>query len=347
MKDARGILRRLWVGLLAASGCLWWAKRQLSGYGAVVPLMFHRVLGDTDYRRTHSLPGIVVRECTFRQLVEHVARRYEPVDLRGAETGKPSSKLKVAFTFDDGWSDTYTVAFPIAREHGIPLTVFVCPGLIDRKAPFWPERVVALVRAIRPAAEDTELEALIESLKRFTPERRERYLAKLGEQAHEQGISVEPSSVDSTLSWAAIVEMDRGGVSFGSHTQTHQILTTVPPNTARLEVRQSKTAIESVLSKHCDTFAYPNGNRSPKTRRILAEAGFKVAVTTERGVWTATCDSLAVPRSNISEDNVVGPAGRFSPAMFEYTTFWKAWRATKANSRREVHAHQQPTPMTR
>ena len=346
MRNARRVVRRLWAGLLAASGCLWWAKRQLRGDGAVVPLLFHRVLDDPDYRRTNSLPDIVVRARTFRDLVAHVVRRYELVDLLEAQPGKPSNKVRVAFTFDDGWSDNHTVAFPIAREYRAPLTVFLCPGLIDRNSPFWPEQVVALTRAVRPATEDSEMEALIEKLKRCATEGRAQHLAKLSEQVHEQGISSKLSSVDGTLSWAAIAEMDQGGVSFGSHTQTHQIVTTVPLEAARKEVRESKTAIETALNKRCEAFAYPNGNWSPETRRMLAEEGLTLAVTTQRGAWTATCDRLAIPRSNISEDNVVGPTGRFSPAMFEYATFWKSWRATKAKSRFEVRANRQSTPIT-
>jgi peptidoglycan/xylan/chitin deacetylase (PgdA/CDA1 family) len=308
--------------------------------------MLHRVLGEADYLKTNSLPGIVVRERTFRELVAHVVSRFEPVDLRQAEPGKSGSRIRVAFTFDDGWSDNYSVAFPITREYEVPLTVFLCPGLIDRKSPFWPEPAVALMRAIRPAAEDSEIEAAIESLKKYPTEARAQHLAKLSEQAREQGTSIGPSNVDHTLSWAAIAEMDRAGVNFGSHTQTHQILTTVPLDAARKELRESKTAIEIALNKRCDAFAYPNGSWSTETQRLLAEEGFRLAVTTERGAWTATCDRLAIPRSNISEDNVVGPTGRFSPTVFEYMTFWKSWRATKAKSRLEFRANQQPRPVT-
>jgi peptidoglycan/xylan/chitin deacetylase (PgdA/CDA1 family) len=337
--DVRRIVRFLWVGFLAVTGCLWWAKRCLRANGAVIPLMFHRVLGDVDYERTHSLPGMIIRERTLRHLVTHVVRRYEAVDLREAEPGKPSSKLQVAFTFDDGWIDTYDVAFPIVREHCIPITVFLCPGLIDKEIPFWQERVVALLRATRPSAGTVEMELLIERLKRTTPEGREKYLVELREEVQKQTRAVEPSGVDSTLSWNAIAEMGEGGVRFGSHTQTHQILTMVRPDAARQEVHESKNAIESALSRACDAFAYPNGDYSPETREILAEAGFRLAVTTECGAWTTNCDSLAIPRLNVCEDNVVGPTGRFSSAMFEYTTFWKAWRAAKANSDLAARAH--------
>jgi peptidoglycan/xylan/chitin deacetylase (PgdA/CDA1 family) len=37
----------------------------------------------------------------------------------------------VAVTFDDGYEDNYTYAFPLLKEAGIPATVFVTTGLID------------------------------------------------------------------------------------------------------------------------------------------------------------------------------------------------------------------------
>jgi peptidoglycan/xylan/chitin deacetylase (PgdA/CDA1 family) len=311
-----------------------------------VPLTFHRVLRDDDYRRTNSLPGIVLRERTFRDLVAHVARCYEPVDLRETKPGARTRRLRLAFTFDDGWIDTYTVAFPIAQEHAVPLTVFICPGLIDGDTPFWHEQVVGFTRATQPSAGAERAEALIENMKTAEPEQRERFLAQLREEARKAAGSVESTGIDRTLSWATITEMSRQGVRIGAHTQTHQILTTISQVEARQEIRLSKTAIESALGTDCDTFAYPNGSWSPETRRIVAEAGFELAVTTRRGAWMKGSDRFTIPRSNISEDNVAGPTGRFSPAMFAYSTIWKAWRATRAEYRLRSRAQERRSPIT-
>jgi peptidoglycan/xylan/chitin deacetylase (PgdA/CDA1 family) len=336
--EPKRLLRWLWADLLSASGCFWWAKHDLRRNGAVVPLTFHRVLRDTDYEKTRSMPGMVLMERTFRDLASHVAREYETVDLRESKPGMVREKLRVAFTFDDGWIDTYAVAFPIAREYRIPFIVFVCPGLIDEDTPFWPERLAALLRAAQPSAGTGETEKMIEKLKKVTHKERERYLLDLQKPVQEKVTPVESKGVDRTLSWAFIAEMVQHGVSFGSHSQTHPILTVVPADTVRQEVNESKAAIESALSNGCDIFAYPNGEWSPQTREILEKAGFRLAVTTRPGAWTMASDPLAIPRSNICEDNVVGPTGRFSGVMFEYMTVWKAWRATKTNSIRNHHA---------
>jgi peptidoglycan/xylan/chitin deacetylase (PgdA/CDA1 family) len=290
------------------------------------------VLAEASYQKTHSQPEIIVREQTFRELVAYVVGRYEQVDMAEVVAGTPTRNLKVAFTFDDGWEDNYRVAFPIIHKYGIPVLIFVTSGFVDRNSPFWPEQVIEIMRRMQPSAKEAEIRELIESLKECAAEEREQRLSKLREQASAQSISPESPEVDRTLSWQEIAEMDRAGIRFGSHTQSHQILTTVRAETARQEVLRSKAAIESALGKRCETFSYPNGNWSLETRRILAEAGYKRAFTTEPGTWTAACDPLSIPRFNVYEANVVGPTGRFSPAMFEYTTFWRAWRVTKSQS---------------
>src|SRR5580698_3429617 len=127
--SARLSLQLVWARLLQASGCFWWAKRQLRRRGAVMVLTFHRVLNDAEFRLTCSLPGIVVRRRTFENLAAYMAGKYEAVDFAGAIEA-PAGKLRVMFTFDDGWKDNYTNVLPVMRQHGIPATSFVCPGLV-------------------------------------------------------------------------------------------------------------------------------------------------------------------------------------------------------------------------
>jgi peptidoglycan/xylan/chitin deacetylase (PgdA/CDA1 family) len=331
--NVRKVLRWVWVTMLASSGCLWWAKRKLRRDGAVVALVFHRVLRDSDYRQTHSQPEILVRERTFAELAAFVGRNYEALDLHDAMPGKPSHKLKVVFTFDDGWWDNYAVVLPIVLENKIPLTVFLCPQLVGKIMPFWPERAIALLRASKPDVVAHEIDALIESLKKQVPQERERALASMAEEADQGNSAAKASTVDRTLSWDEIAQMDRAGVRFGSHTHSHEILTTVPIATACREVHGSDVLIERVTGKPCAAFSYPNGNWSAATRNVVVQAGFRLAVTTDRRIWMADSDPLAIPRSNVYENDLVGLNGHFSPAMFEYLTIWKPWRRTKLNSR--------------
>ena len=342
-KQLRRVARSAWVTALAASGSLWWAKRQLRRNGAVVAFVFHRVLSDSDFQSTHSQPEILVRERTFRELAVYVERECEALDLHEARPGKPGEKVKVVFTFDDGWWDNYTLALPIAHAHGIPLTIFVCPQLLGKSMPFWPERVVALLEASGAGAE--EIKGVIESLKVQLPEERKQSLARLEQETRERGVIVPAAEIDKTVSEQEIAQMERAGVRFGSHTHSHEILTSVTLDTARKEVEGSDSAIQLMLDRPCEAFSYPNGSWSAATRDVVANAGFKLAVTVERRAWTVDNDLLAIPRANVYEEDLVGLSGKFSPAMFEYTTIWKAWRAAKikTTSRR---TGSQPQPQT-
>jgi peptidoglycan/xylan/chitin deacetylase (PgdA/CDA1 family) len=321
-------MQQLWACLLRASGCFWWAKRQLRRRGAAVVLTFHRVLEDADMRRTCSLPCIVVRQRTFEKLAAHVAREYRPLDLRQTRHAA-GDKLGLSFTFDDGWRDTYVNAMPVALRYQIPLTVFICSGLIGQDSPFWPEQIAAALRSGSPRIADSEIERVIEALKTQNSAKRGEVITELST-AH---APIVRNDSDRTLSWIDVLEMDAAGIGFGCHTHTHQILTAVPLETARREIREGKRAIETALHKPCDHFAYPNGNSSRQIQQILSEEGFTAAFTTEVGGWTQDTEMVAIPRVNICEANITGPAGGFSRAMFQYTVFWKTWRAMRTERR--------------
>jgi peptidoglycan/xylan/chitin deacetylase (PgdA/CDA1 family) len=204
--------------------------------------------------------------------------------------------------------------------------------------------VAALLRAWTPNIRNSEIKSKIEELKREAPQDREQKLARLVRETTGRGVSFELASIDRTISWEEIAEMDRAGVKFGSHTYTHEILAWVPVDTVRREIEGSGASIERILGKPCTAFSYPNGNWSPAIRRIVAEAGFKLAVTVDRYIWTVNSDPLTIPRSNVCEDDLVGMNGLFSSAMFEYSTIWKPWRRSKLRSRLEASAPPQPTP---
>jgi peptidoglycan/xylan/chitin deacetylase (PgdA/CDA1 family) len=342
---ARQILRLLFVNLLAASGCFWWLKRKLRAEGAIVGLVLHRVLRDSDYAKTCSQPEILVREQTFRELAAYINREFEAVDLHEAMAGKRGQKLQVVFTFDDGWWDNSSVLLPIAREYNIPLTIFICPELVGQTLPFWPERVIAMKRAANPRVSAQEIDTVIESLKRLTPEQRNDRLAALAKETNHGAMTTDSPNIDRTLTWREIEAMSGAGVRFGSHTRSHEILTSVSGDMAHQQVDGTGIEIEKAVGKPCPTFSYPNGNWSATARNIVADAGFKLAVTADRQIWTVDADPLAIPRSNVYEEDLVGLSGRFSPAMFEYATIWKAWLRTRLHARPEADAQPKPTPV--
>ncbi len=303
---------------LYASGALKFAKWLARRRSAVLVLTFHRVLEPGEYACTSSLPGMVVREATFASIMRYLSQRALPLDLRQGSAPGPDTRQRFAITFDDGWLDTAQIAFPIAQAHGIPIAVFICPGLEGRRAPFWPERYAALRRRTGEA----DIAGEIEHLKRAPAPQREQTIALLERTTETAAVSETSEPSAAVTSWAQIEGLAAAGVCIGSHTQTHQILTTIPASAAETEIAASKREIASRLGQ-CDAFAYPNGDWSPVLRKILLEHGYRLAFTTEPGWWTPSADKLAIPRINMSERKVTGPRGNFSRAVFEYSCFWK------------------------
>lgn len=43
----------------------------------------------------------------------------------------------VCLTFDDGYQDTYTLAYPLLKHLGVPFTVYVATGFVDNRLPMW------------------------------------------------------------------------------------------------------------------------------------------------------------------------------------------------------------------
>jgi peptidoglycan/xylan/chitin deacetylase (PgdA/CDA1 family) len=326
--------------ILYHSGCLgiWrFVRTHFLGRDQICVLGFHRVVSDSEFDRSNALPGMMMKEETFVRLLEFVKSRFRVVpidDLEHAAIGP-----RCLFTFDDGWKDNYTNAFPWMRKQGIPAIIFLVTGLIGGKEGFWVERLIAAWkdRATRPQLQSAlapalnppsngagiqagaspkpavALEDLIERLKRMPSSERAQLLKSLlPANGH--------NSTGQMMTWDDVTEMGRAGIGFGAHTVTHPLLPYEDEATADREIRDSKLALEQRLQQRVTAFAYPNGDWDASTRQLVMEAGYQWAFTTRHGWYRWDLDPYTIPRVLLHEGNVTGRDGKFSPAMFTLTT---------------------------
>lgn len=68
----------------------------------------------------------------FEWQLDWLAEHRKVVDLETAlsQWHSPDADQIVALTFDDGYSDTYTTAFPLLKIHGLPFTIFIATSYI-------------------------------------------------------------------------------------------------------------------------------------------------------------------------------------------------------------------------
>ena len=145
--------------------------------------------------------------------------------------GKP-----VAITFDDGYEDVYTAAYPILARHGFKATFYIISGFVGRPG---------------------------------------------------------------YLTWDQIRALANAGENIGSHTVNHADLLLADPLTLRLELVDSKTAIQREIGRPVLDFAYPSGEYDPTVEQAVRAAGYRTAVTTAYGFAQPSDVPLALPRLRV------------------------------------------------
>jgi peptidoglycan/xylan/chitin deacetylase (PgdA/CDA1 family) len=101
------------------------------------------------------------------------------------------------------------------------------------------------------------------------------------------------------ISWDEIAQLDGGAFTFGAHTVTHANLPALGEAEARREITDSRRELEERLGREVDLFCYPAGLFGDRERRLVAEAGFRLAVSTEPGPNAAATDRLALRRNQV------------------------------------------------
>ncbi len=301
------------TGLMARSGRA--ADRLVpSPSTACTVLTFHRL----DTGAADLYPGLAgLSPERFEVFVQSVARSFEPVgvtDLVRAMQG--SGRLPeraVLFTFDDAYLDFAEVAWPIMREAGVPVVLFVPTAYVGRpERTFWWDDLFAALDGADPEALQrigvggvTSLEAFrelrgtIKSMPNDEAMERVRYLVtqlRVGA-ANEP----DPEICGRVLDWDELRSLASGGVDLAPHSRTHPMLDQLPPGELDDEIAGSladmRTALGGVVR---NVFAYPSGGHDLAVRDAVRRAGFDAAFTTERGIVDiGHADATRLPRINI------------------------------------------------
>lgn len=118
----------LFLAAIAATGISLFSKQY-----AVPILMYHSVNPVSDKERNRLIVPADVFERQMRFLKEH---HYNVVSLDSLipflEAKKKVPSKTVAITFDDGYKDNYTYAFPVLKKYQLPATVFIIVREVGR-----------------------------------------------------------------------------------------------------------------------------------------------------------------------------------------------------------------------
>jgi hypothetical protein len=117
------------------------------------------------------------------------------------------------------------------------------------------------------------------------------------------------------LNWDEVKEMASNGISFGSHSCSHRILTQIPSSEVEQEIRASWQAMLIRGIKPSPVFCYPNGNCNQQVKALVRQNGYLGAVGCDKGLEGRTpADLFSLKRFSLHQDSTASPA-LFSFAM--------------------------------
>jgi peptidoglycan/xylan/chitin deacetylase (PgdA/CDA1 family) len=266
-----------------------------SGLGQI--LMFHRVLPDSNKLRVHNHKSLEITPQKLESIIQFYLKsgfKFISIEeLRNFNAFKNEDKF-VILTFDDGYVDNLTYAYPIFKRYNIPFTIYVATSLPDGNALLWWYLLEDLV------VEHSSIELFIDGKTHIFPSktikekeisfiRIRAYFAKADKNQLKNlsnnlfgkySISSESKTRSLSLTWDQLRELNKDPlVTIGSHTVNHLPLASLSYEDSKYEITQSKHILESELSIEIRHFCYPIGSYSHKEIKIVGESGYKTATT--------------------------------------------------------------------
>jgi peptidoglycan/xylan/chitin deacetylase (PgdA/CDA1 family) len=291
-------------------------------------LTYHRINNDNDPFFTGIPVNIFESQMRYISSFFHVLsleEALERIHLRDI----PDNAVVV--TFDDGYKDVYLNAFPVLKKFSVPATVFLATSAIGNGKILWHDRVFSAFRETQQLLlpeygkhlQTYPLRTLEEKL--IAQHETLKFLWSLDDCKKDHWLDIlikkldivdkkEPQ--DLMMHWDDIKVMHENGISFGSHTVTHPILSRTSSSRVLEEIQISKKVIEDNIKAPIKTFAYPNGKKediNEEIKRLLKDTGYTCALTTIFGTNTADQDVFELRRG--------GPWEKHLPA-FALQLYW-------------------------
>lgn len=277
-------------------------------------LCYHRTI-DPEALPYGLQPGMFVRPRNFAWQMELIARRFKAISLEALcellREGRPVPANTIVITFDDGWLDNYEHAFPVLKRLGVPATIFLPTAFIGTERMFWTDEVALAVReakrapnalgeikrldpealagggseelvaAARSMASISEVDHLVEYLKRATPTVRQATLQVLA-LVRQSGAAAASTRV--FVNWEEVEQMRAAGISFGSHSHEHHNLTELDAATLDADIAASYRTLRAhgLAQDHEAPFCFPGGYYNERCLEALDRAGVRYCTTTTR-----------------------------------------------------------------
>ena len=116
-------------------------------------------------------------------------------------------------------------------------------------------------------------------------------------------------------------------IEFGGHTLNHCDFAKVSLKEARREIFYNKEKLEKEYNINLISFAYPYGHLTPEVKRLVKEAGYEYAVSTDTGTGYIEDDLFEIRRTGIDRTSFIDFLRKISSKYSIYKG--KKWLKTR------------------
>jgi len=266
-------------------------SRFLSRRRALV-LLYHNVVPDRTTPSGELTLHLPLRD--FSAQLDVLARVADVVALDELVEGSAGSsgRIRVAITFDDAYMGALAVAVPELVRRRMPATIFVPPGLFNRRT--WWDVVASQTGGEIPVARRTAL--LTKSAGDW-----QQILDDTRKSGSDTGATSLPLIADESQ---VIEAAQQPGIAIGSHTWTHPNLAAISTEGLHAELARSLEWMRARLPTHLPFVTYPYGLACPEVEEAARAAGYRAGFLAGGG-WLPA--DLAPHRFHLPRYNV--PAG--------------------------------------
>lgn len=226
----------------------------------------------------------------------------------------------MVFTLDDGYRDNDAFARPVFEKHGVPYTIFVSGGFVDRSHSIWWETAERLINQLDEFTFDfgdgektLATRSLMEKYAAFdrlnnalTCAPQQAIVERLDQQARAEGICPTAIVDHEVMDEAELRRLAATPLaSLGAHTISHPNLAHLASGEMKDEIRRSAERVAALTGETPRTLAYPYGDRCAADARefqAAKELGFELAVTTSPGILQTTSlqSRYSLPRISLN-----------------------------------------------
>jgi peptidoglycan/xylan/chitin deacetylase (PgdA/CDA1 family) len=302
-------------------------------------LNYHRIGEKTDTQYDENV--FSCNKESFELQLSYFSDFFHLISLSDAleiiKTKKPCTDRYLLLTFDDGYADNFTEAYPLLKKHNIPAVFFIATDYVESNLVPWWDQVAYMVNnsfkktlSLNFMGSGTinlkDRVRATQSILRYIKVQRKLTIEDvLCNLRKETGVSFVPSDADGKslfMTWDMIIEASMNGIDIGSHTCSHQLLSNLSFAKQIEELSVSKDLLEKKIGKPILSLAYPVGSffsYNYETCVAARESNYKIAFDFEKGVnVNPSSNKMELKRFPVNYEHlpsdIVAMMGTFKPS---------------------------------